>query len=204
LIYSAPSYDLEGAQRKSDFGNSSEGVEDGKYDSKTFEQAKKWITEGRELDTLNLSEISHDFLNINNSYTYKEFNNVAGSYVNIGNFLSGSPDCMVDSYQEEAENVSRILKININMAVGFKIRSHEIVEAGKKILEAVNNLEAQGYSTEINCIATIKDKGRRVNNEFCLKVKVKNAGEPLNVNTFFSCVSTDSYEGFTLLFVRSF
>jgi hypothetical protein len=74
---------------------------------------------------------------------------------------------MVDSYQEEAENVSRILKI-INMAVGFKI-SHEIVEAGKKILEAVNNLEAQGYSTEINCIATIKDKGRRVNNEFCLK-----------------------------------
>jgi hypothetical protein len=47
---------------------------------------------------------------------------------------------MVDSYQEEAENVSRILKI-INMAVGFKI-SHEIVEAGKKILEAVNNLEA--------------------------------------------------------------
>jgi hypothetical protein len=49
---------------------------------------------------------------------------------------------MVDSYQEEAENVSRILKIN-NMAVGFKIRSHEIVEAGKKILEVVNNLEAQ-------------------------------------------------------------
>jgi hypothetical protein len=41
---------------------------------------------------------------------------------------------MVDSYQEEAENVSRILKI-INMAVGFKIRSHEIVEAGKKILK---------------------------------------------------------------------
>jgi hypothetical protein len=72
--YSAHPY-LEGAQR-SDFGNSSEGVEDGKYDSKTFEQAKKWITEGRELDTLNLSDINHDFLNINNSYTYKEFNNV--------------------------------------------------------------------------------------------------------------------------------
>jgi hypothetical protein len=49
--------DLEGAQRKSDFA-SSEEVEDGKYDSKTFEQAK--ITEGRELDTLNLSDINHD------------------------------------------------------------------------------------------------------------------------------------------------
>jgi hypothetical protein len=51
--------------------------------------------------------------------------------VNIGNFLVRP--IMVDSYQEEAENVSRILKIN-NMAVGFKI-SHEIVEAGKKILK---------------------------------------------------------------------
>jgi hypothetical protein len=80
--------------------------------AKTSRASEKWITEGRELDTLNLSDINHDFLNINNSYTYKEFNNVAGSYVNI-ELLSGSPDCMVDSYQEEAENVSRILKINI-------------------------------------------------------------------------------------------
>jgi hypothetical protein len=58
--------------------------EDGKYDSKTFEQGK--MDNRRELDTLNLSDINHDFLNINNSYTYKEFNNVAGNYVNIGNF----------------------------------------------------------------------------------------------------------------------
>jgi hypothetical protein len=74
--------DLEGAQRKPILAIQ-EG-EDGKYDSKTFEQGK--MDNRRELDTLNLSDINHDFLNINNSYTYKEFNNVAGNYVNIGNF----------------------------------------------------------------------------------------------------------------------
>lgn len=190
---------LEGSKIKSNFYPQSEG-EGEKYDSDTLEVATQWITNGRPLHKLNLKEIKSEFASMQNEFVFQEFNSVSGAHVNMGEFLSGSPTSMIDYYQEEQPKISRVMQVAINMAVGYKTKNEDIVKAGKKILEAVNTLEAQGYSLEIYCIVTVRDKGKRVNNEYCLKVKIKNAGEPLNVSTFFSCVSTDFLRRFYFAF----
>lgn len=169
-------------------------------DSLDFEQALNWIKNGRDLEIFELTKILNSELTQNNVFDFQTQNSVSGAMVNIGEYLIGNPENMINYIFEEKPKISKFLTININLAISYKIKNRTIMTAGKKILEAIMELEFSGYQTEIFCNCRTEDKGKRKNNEYFFSIKTKNFGEFLNPNTFFSCVSTDFIRRFYFRF----
>ena len=183
--------ETESAPHKIGYSLESDYFTENWNDSKNWSEAVNWVQNGRDLEPLQLEKIQAEILNVKNEFQQTQINSVCGSLVNIGEYVNGNPENMLYYQIDETPRPSKIIELDLNMCIGCKVSNTDIMIAGKEILKAIYYLELSGYSLALNCMAHMKDKGKRVNTDFIFKIKVKNLGEPLNVNTFFSCVSTD-------------
>ena len=184
--------ETEKAPHKSNYQEASDNYKQDKNDSKDWSEAKNWILNGREdLEKFNLKTLESDFNDIKNQFTLELQNSVSGCFVNIGAFVTGSPENMYYYETTETPRVSKIIDLSINTTISWSITNDQIMEAGKEILKAVYALELEGYSISVNCFTHIRDKGKRKDQDFKFSIDVKNHGERLNPNSFFSVVSTD-------------
>lgn len=172
-------------------------------DSVNFAEAKNWILNGRELQNFNLEKIESAINSVKNEFDFTEINSVAGAYVNIGNFVTGNPENMINYQFEEIQKSNKFLTFKVNCSLSYTVTNKDILKASNEILKAIYLLELQGYQTEIFCFVKCRDKGKKLDTYYNFEVKTKNFGEKLNLQTFFSCISTDFIRRFYFKFCET-
>ncbi|QWT30644.1 hypothetical protein SEA_ROSE5_129 [Mycobacterium phage Rose5] len=73
----------------------------------------------------------------------------AGAYVDMGRFVTGEPECMVDYALQEDTAVQTVIPIVVNMAVVGGVRHEEIAKRGRAIVALIDAVQATGRSVEL-------------------------------------------------------
>jgi hypothetical protein len=105
---------------------------------------------------------------------------VAGESVDIGRYLSGEPECMVEWQQEEATARGKIIRLALNASTSQAIRKDDLFLRGAAACALVDALENAGFSVEVSlawCSSSIN-----TNNKVQIFTVVKRAGEASEID----------------------
>lgn len=85
--------------------------------------------------------------------------NVAGGSVDIGKFLTGEPDCMLDFTSKTAEGAGKIISINMNVSASWHVDKDAIKNRGAAVCALIDLLHQSGYTCELNALACCSESG---------------------------------------------
>lgn len=110
--------------------------------------------------------------------TYEMIWDVCGSFVDVGAFLSGEPECMIDPRPTPTRQGGKVIRIHYNTG-GLGGATAECMTArGVAVLALIDALTMLGASTEITVETSAKYNDRTIT----VLGRVKEAHEPLDVN----------------------
>lgn len=103
-------------------------------------------------------------------------NDVTGSYVDVGEYVQGVPECMVD-FREDTRK-ARFLSIRVSGVMACAIPAEEAMNRGVCIAAIVDALESRG----IRCDVSLVFLNRRPRGTVEYTVSLKRATDPLNLD----------------------
>lgn len=129
-------------------------------------------------DNVNASKLLQEKAKIEKAYQLKQSTcrDYAGFIPCVPAYLSGQPRNMIN-IRKKAEQAPKVLDVNITIGVSVSYSTKEIINAGAKVLTAINQLEINQYRTNIY-IYKINSHRKDL---YTLRIKLKSSGEPLNV-----------------------
>ena len=156
--------------------------------SKNMKQSIEWLKYGWELGAKKLNE-QVKILNQNKSISLKY--SVIGGQVSVPRMLQGLPTNMIN--QKIIEKPQRIL--NVYKSAGYIGSYHQktIINYGAKAVQVVELLESQGYRVNLY-VVKLNVNEQRENEEFFVKVKVKDSSERLNMKKIAFCLANPSFQ----------
>ena len=102
---------------------------------------------------------------------------VAGSAVDVGRYLTGEPECMLDF--RRTRRPSPVVRIGVERAVDWSVPPDKIEAVGASVLFVVESLRTAGVPAEIDALFTVRSaKGDTMQT----RVRVQDAGRPLDVD----------------------
>jgi len=145
--------------------------------SKTLELAKFGWAEGRKLFktiTEKLNPMESPLRNMKHNQSY----DVAGSQPDIGAFLAGAPDHMIN-YGDQSISANPIVQLQINIDSPSMVPGSYMANHAVAVASLVDALETQGYQCEVRLAnATFSQKGGAALTMFTCEFK--RAGEPMD------------------------
>ena len=114
------------------------------------------------------------------SDTVRSFNDVSGAYVDMGRFMDGTPECMVEHMFELAPVVNPVVSIVSNVTASCLVNADDMRQRGRVVVALIKAVETVGRATELWVDMTAqsrKDKG----GHFRIAVRVKEASQPLDM-----------------------
>ena len=149
--------------------------------TKTHEDADKLLING---DTFTAKIIQGcNIQKKNNRTTNTIKQDFCGFVPNVGAVVSGSPINMYNVKQTTYRN-TKVLNIVYFIGASFDVDKEELANAGAKLLNIINTLEAQGYRTNIfaaRCIIPAINGKKQKNSLLNLAIKIKDSGKHLNI-----------------------
>lgn len=121
-----------------------------------------------------------DRLNAHLDAAFNETYDVSGGYVDVGRYLMGEPECMVEQWVEEAPKRGKVLKVVNMVTASAGVNEKVLRERGRGVAAAVDVLHRLGFSVELWCGEAVSagwDNSRAVSVEM---VKIKEASDPLD------------------------
>lgn len=108
---------------------------------------------------------------------------VAGSTVDVGRFLAGEPENMVETVR--ARRATPVIKIAIERSVPYYVTPSDIRATGASVLAGIEALRTAGVPSEIWCTYTTNSGGYKVSSQ----VLVQEAGRPIDIDrlAFWAC-----------------
>lgn len=115
-------------------------------------------------------------LSINKGMTFKSEYNVVGGQASVPRYLQGIPTNMI--LQKQVEKQQKIIDIYKSISYSANVKANQIKEESKKAIQLIQNLENQGYRTNLYVYF-----GSYVKTEqMFVCVKIKSSGEKLNIS----------------------
>lgn len=108
----------------------------------------------------------------------KNIYDAAGFQCSVPRYLQGIPTNMIN--QKVVTKKQKVITITKNISYSACVEKETIEKESIKVLQLVNNLEKQGYRVILN--VTLITKSKKENIILCNKVRIKNAGERLNLS----------------------
>ena len=158
--------------------------DDGWYGTETIDEAIELATNGwhnrPNVKGLSKQITSSTTAQINVATTY---NDVCGSYVDVGAFVEGVPENMVQFAEAEAP---RIVRIGINLSSNCQQDEKTFKLRGAVTLAIVDKLAEAGYGCELFVYTVSKCRGQGFHSE---KLVIKQADQHLDLDalTFWCC-----------------
>lgn len=107
-------------------------------------------------------------------------NNPQGFVPNIGAYLTGHPNNMVN-IRQTFKPTSKVLSIVYNIGVNCKITTNQMISAASKVACAISTLEAKGYRVNVYIsLYSYNFESKAKNNQVGLIMKIKDAGKPID------------------------
>ena len=165
------------------------GIED-------FEQAMEFLRNGHQETVDKLKQ------KINLTGQSKRFNfqnNPQGFAPIVPLALKGVPNCMVDMTMKPIK--AKVIDIYYDMTCSSYVESDDIIKAGREMLKAIYELEAQGYRFNLYSVQSYSDRG----GSDMVIIKIKSATQPVDLKRisfpichtgFFRVIGFDWYSRF--------
>lgn len=113
---------------------------------------------------------------------YNVINNVVGSGVDVGMFLSGRPDCMIDFMPMEQDRMGRVVKIIVNMTASAFVDGNKLKKRGIVACALIDAIHKLGVGVEIWAEMAISTKFDAASDVYSALVKVHDSSEMMDIN----------------------
>jgi hypothetical protein len=145
----------------------------------TYEDAKKVSFEGFDVSDVvaTLSELEESF----EAQEVATRHDVQGAFVDVGAYMTGEPECMIDFVETEKPNSA--VKIVFDICESYKITIKQMINRAACLAGVVSHLEKEGIPTEVHLLMPnelSKYYGRGTLTGVFIKIKEVN--ERLNIN----------------------
>lgn len=84
-----------------------------------------------------------------NAPQFVPYLDTAGSFVDMGRFVTGEPECMVNYVLDRAPSVETVVPIAVNMAVLGKVPTEDIAARGRAIVAIIEAIQTVGRNVEL-------------------------------------------------------
>jgi hypothetical protein len=111
---------------------------------------------------------------------YVTRHDVAGSFVDVGAYVTGEPECMVEFVPEPDSRMGRVIKIAVAGTASASISPEHIRLRGVAVLALVDVIHKMGLGIELWWDSTIEGNDRT---DHSTAVKLHDSAEPLDINT---------------------
>jgi hypothetical protein len=122
---------------------------------------------------------------------------VCGDSVDVGRYLSGEPECMIDHRMKIVPKQGRVIKMLVNVAASSMIDRDSMFRRGAVALRILDALEGSGYRCEVTCGSVFRGA-----TSYHASTVVKEADQPLDLDRMAFFLAHPSIE--RRLFFRIF
>lgn len=123
------------------------------------------------------------------------YHDVTGSYVDVGEYVQGVPECMVD-FRADRRPV-RFAHLIVSATFSAAIETQAVIQRGATIAAVVDALETQGIRCTVDLLFQSTDYTARIigatPSTFEVRVPIKEAHAPLNLDTLTFGVAHPAY-----------
>ncbi|AEK07647.1 hypothetical protein KNU44_gp107 [Mycobacterium phage CicholasNage] len=163
------------------------------YGANNMQEADKMAREGLPREGVKALNIAHHRVAMMAGEltrpVYEDMYATAGAYVDMGRFVSGEPECMVDYNMVEERGVSKIVALILNISYSCDISAGAIRENGLALMALVEAIETQGMQAEIWTDMNAYGDGHKARTA----VKLKGAGEVFDASMFMYALTHPSF-----------
>lgn len=110
------------------------------------------------------------------------FNNVVGGCVDVGMFLSGRPDCMIDFLPVEQDRMGRVVKVVVNMTASAFVTGDTLKRRGIVACALIDAIHKLGVGVEVWIEMAISTKFEKASDVYSALVKVHDSSEMMDIN----------------------
>jgi len=151
-----------------------------------IEYARHGWPEGANKAKALLDRLTIDPPSAPHSQTYHD---VSGSYVDVGEFVQGVPECMVDF--REDKRPARFAHIVVAACYAASFRASSAIQRGVTIAAIIDALEAQGIRCTVDLHFTVKNESKT--DQIDIHLALKEAHAPLNLDTLTFGIAHPAY-----------
>lgn len=116
---------------------------------------------------------------------FTSYFDVSGGMVDVGRFMDGEPECMVETRLIETAKPGRVISILVNGSFTAGTQARAIQERGAAIVALVDSLEKMQHSTEIDVEISCLEGLTTV-------IRVKNAEDVLDIDALMFAIAHPS------------
>lgn len=124
--------------------------------------------------------------------TWQPLYDVVGASVDIGAYMTGEPECMVDFANVETSRVGRVVSVIVCIGARSNIPSDSIMRRGAAVAALIEILGTMQHSVEVWAESTSRGDGKSRAAIHTTLVKVKDAEERLDINAFMFALAHPS------------
>lgn len=169
---------MEIATRTSKSGSSRS--KDDKWAHGSWDEAVRMAVEGYPEGAIRLKQRAGLFAKIREAKRPVARWSVAGSVVDIGRYLSGENENMVEVVRGRAQ--SPVLKLCIERCVSANTYAEDIENTGASVLAAVECLRTAGVPAEVWVSFTTTSWGKSTKPQNSIQVRIQEAGRPIDID----------------------
>lgn len=114
---------------------------------------------------------------------------VTGSYVDVGRFLTGEPECMVSPVVVAHKPIVRIA---MNLAISAFTQTEDIIRCGAITLGLIDHLTAHGYGVEVIGYYRIESVDHERRHSSTTAITIKRSDAPLDIDAMAFLVAHPS------------
>lgn len=149
-----------------------------------------------ELKTQVLAELVKDGI-INEEYSLKvdTKHDYSGSFVDIGAYMTGDPECMVSFVETEVPASGKVVKIHVDGCYSGGTNTDTVIQRGAVCVALCEILDGLGFSVEVVTEITHADDysyGQGLGNLWSTLTTIKNAESPMNLDTLMFALAHPS------------
>lgn len=104
---------------------------------------------------------------------------VSGGTVDIGKFVTGEPECMLEWVSEPAASMGRVVKVAVAGTASSSIKPEDMIRRGTAVVALLDTLHKLGVGLELWWDSTITGSDRR---DHSTVVKLHDSSNPLDID----------------------
>lgn len=116
----------------------------------------------------------------------------SGDSVDMGRYMGGDPECMMDYVTEPQARMGRVIKVMVNIANSASITTKQIMDRGVVVVALLDVLNKLGVGVELWTEMAIADGGVDSGKRFSQLVKIHDSSEMLDVDSTMFAIAHPS------------
>jgi len=111
---------------------------------------------------------------------FQTMHNYTGFSVDMGRYLQGDPECMLDYVPEEQQGMGRVVKVVVNIAASCTIDPDDIMRRGVAVVALIDTLHKLGVGVEIWADESLTGKA---GGKFANRVKMHDSAQMVDIDS---------------------